>query len=143
MSILPGSGLFVDTAGWAGIALRNGSGYQAMEAFYRRAIATRRNLVTTNYVLSELVALLTARSRAPRRQVIAFITGIRHMPQLTLVHVDVATDADAWALLEQQDDKDWSLVDAASFVVMHQLGLQEAFTSDHHFVQAGFVRVPS
>jgi uncharacterized protein len=138
-----GNDLFIDTAGWAGIVLRNSPDYQAMESFYKRTSAARRDLVTTNYVLGELVALLTARSRTSRREIIAFIGGIRRIPQLTVIHVDAETDAEAWALLEQQDDKDWSLVDAASFVVMRRLGLREAFTIDHHFSQAGFVRVPT
>ena len=64
------------------------------------------------------------------------------MSQLTVVHIDVATEGEAWALLERHEDKVWSLVDAASFVVMRQLGLREVFTSDQHFVQVGFVRVP-
>jgi predicted nucleic acid-binding protein len=33
-------------------------------------------------------------------------------------------------------------VDAASFVLMQQFGMSEAFTTDHHFSQAGFIRVP-
>ena len=140
--IYPGDGLFVDTAGWAGIVLPNTPEYRTMEAFYKRAIATRRDLITTNYVLGELVALLTARSRTSRRQILAYISGIRSIAHLTIVHVDAATDTEAWALLAQQDDKAWSLVDAASFVVMRQLGLQEAFTTDQHFSQAGFLRVP-
>jgi uncharacterized protein len=137
-----GTRLFVDTAGWAGIVLQNSRDHLAVESFYKRTIAARRDLVTTNYVLGEPVALLTARSRASRREILAFIGGIRRIAQLTAVRVDEATDAEAWALLERQDDKDWSLVDAASFVVMRRLGLQEAFTTDHHFSQAGFVRVP-
>jgi predicted nucleic acid-binding protein len=32
-------------------------------------------------------------------------------------------------------------VDCASFVVMQQSGLAEAVTTDHHFEQAGFVRL--
>lgn len=46
-------------------------------------------------------------------------------------------------MLEQYTDKEWSLVDAASFVVMRRLGITEAFTTDHHFEQAGFIRVPA
>ena len=36
-------------------------------------------------------------------------------------------------------DKDWSLTDCISFVVMHESGITEALTADHHFEQAGFV----
>jgi predicted nucleic acid-binding protein len=44
--------------------------------------------------------------------------------------------------LKARVDKDWSLVDASSFVVMPMLGIVEALTTDHHFLQAGFVRLP-
>lgn len=41
-------------------------------------------------------------------------------------------------LYTQRPDKDWSLTDCISFVVMKQHGLTEALTADRHFEQAGF-----
>jgi predicted nucleic acid-binding protein len=39
----------------------------------------------------------------------------------------------------KRPDKDWSLTDCLSFVVMTDRGLSEALTGDHHFFeQAGF-----
>ena len=38
----------------------------------------------------------------------------------------------------QRPDKEWSLTDCTSFVLMQQRGLEEALTADHHFEQAGF-----
>jgi predicted nucleic acid-binding protein len=35
-------------------------------------------------------------------------------------------------------DKDWSLTDCISFVVMQRDGLTDALTADRYFVQAGF-----
>ena len=49
--------------------------------------------------------------------------------------------AEAFQLYRTRPDKDWSLVDCASFVVMQQRGIYEALTSDHHFEQAGFIRL--
>jgi len=50
-------------------------------------------------------------------------------------------DKQAWELLKNRPDKEWSLVDCSSFVLMQQRGMIEAFTTDHHFEQAGFMRL--
>jgi len=42
-----------------------------------------------------------------------------------------------------QSDKDWSLTDCASFVVMGERGLTHALSADRHFAQAGFVALLS
>lgn len=42
------------------------------------------------------------------------------------------------ALYGRRADEDWSVTDCIPFVVMEQQGLREAFTTDHHFAQAGF-----
>ncbi len=41
-------------------------------------------------------------------------------------------------LYRTRSDKDWSLTDCISFVVMEQRGIVDALTGDHHFEQAGF-----
>ena len=105
------------------------------------AVKSGRKLVTTNYIIAELVALLTARLRLPRPQLIKVIDLVKATPQLDLVHVTPDLDAAAWDLLKQRSDKDWSLVDAASFTIMSSAGMTEALTTDHHFTQAGFMRL--
>jgi predicted nucleic acid-binding protein len=41
-------------------------------------------------------------------------------------------------LYDSRPDKQWSLTDCISFVVMQDRGIVEALTGDHHFEQAGF-----
>ena len=45
---------------------------------------------------------------------------------------------EALDLYRARSDKDWSLTDCVSFVLMKQEGLTEALTADVHFRQAGF-----
>ena len=139
---IPPNSIFVDTSGWADPVLSNTADHAAMIAFYKQIIADERPLVTTNYIITELVALLTTRSRAPRSRVFDLVNSMQTMPQLRIVHIDVVLHRAAWEMLQQYADKPWSLVDASSFVVMRGSGITEAFTSDQHFAQAGFVRVP-
>lgn len=40
-------------------------------------------------------------------------------------------------LFGKRPDKDWSLTDCISFVVMHDYGLADALTTEHYFEQAG------
>jgi len=89
-----------------------------------------RRLVTTNYVLVELISLFTSPLRVPRPTQFRYIDAIKTAPYVEIVHVDSALDAAAWALLKSRPDKEWSLVDAASFVVMQKRGIVEALTTD-------------
>jgi len=44
----------------------------------------------------------------------------------------------AFELYSERPDKDWSLTDCVSFVLMKEQALDRALTADIHFVQAGF-----
>ena len=97
--------------------------------------------MTTNYILSELVALFTSPLRLPRHLLVRYIETIKNASYVEIIHVDKGLDTAAWILLQERLDKEWTLVDCASFVVMKQHEITEAFTTDHHFEQAGFVRL--
>lgn len=130
---------FADTSGWGNL-IDPTENFHALAAQLYGA-RRRQGFVafTTNYVISELVALLTSPLRIPRQTIIAFVEGLRSSPYVEIVHVDETLDAAAWQLLKARADKNWSPVDCASFVLMQQRGVTEALTADHHFEQAGFI----
>lgn len=133
--------VFVDTAGWACYFVKNQPCHSeavALIGLYRTEGIT---LVTTNYVLAELVALMISPLRVPRPQQIEILKTIREVEGVQLVHITEAIEEAAWNLFCSRLDKEWSWVDCTSFVVMTQRGITEAITTDRHFEQAGFMRL--
>lgn len=133
--------LFVDTSGWATFFLRTEVHHRKMVEYYEQGRQVSKSMVTTNYVISELVALLTTRQQASRNLLFQCVDSIRHAPFIDLIHINEQTDSEAWNLCKDRPDKAWSLVDASSFVVMQQLNIKTALTTDRHFEQAGFIRL--
>lgn len=85
--------------------------------------------------------MLNSPLRVPRPQLFEYIDAIQSASYIQLVRIEFDIENAAWQLLKQRPDKNWSLVDATSFTMMQQLGIQNALTSDRHFEQAGFVRL--
>lgn len=93
-------------------------------------------LVTTTWVLVEFADALSAidsRSRAAR-----FLRGFQAAPFVEVIPPSQEQFELALARYEQRPDKDWSLTDCLSFLVMESRQILEALTADHHFEQAGF-----
>ncbi len=113
------------------------------EASHRLAVqayetATQR--LTHGYVLAEFVALANARG-FDRRRTLGFVDAIVNDPELKLVWVDRVLHQRGMTLLQSRLDKNYSLCDAISFVLMRENGIQDALTTDRHFEQEGFRRI--
>ncbi len=134
--------MFVDTSGWATLFDPQEAYHATAALLYRAGRQQGQTFVTTNYVISELVSLLTSPFRVPRVKIIPYVDGLRTSPHIEIVYIDAQLDEQAWQLLKARRDKDWSLVDCSSFALMEQRGIAQALTTDHHFEQAGFIRLP-
>ena len=134
-------GIFVDTSGWASLVVETQTFHTKAKEIYQSAISNQTPLLTTNYVLTELVALLTSPLRLSRPRVIEIVEGIKVSPFFEIIHIDEGLDKKTWELLKNRPDKKWSLVDCSSFVVMQVREISESLTTDHHFEQAGFIRL--
>jgi predicted nucleic acid-binding protein len=96
--------------------------------------------LTHNYVLAELVALSLARG-LPQPKTLAFLKVLLGHPEVEVVWVGAGLNEEAIKLLEARPDKNYSLCDAVSFILMKQRDLREALSTDHHFEQEGFARL--
>ena len=135
------SDLFIDTSGSTYYLDRQDPFHSVVVTLMKQAVIQQRRHITTNYIITELVALLSSWYHQPRQQVIEAINAIKKDASVEVVHIERAIDDEAWALLEARLDKEWSLVDASSFIVMQHFGMTEALTTDRHFNQAGLTKL--
>ena len=100
------------------------------------ANAVDRPIVTTAWVLLELADhLCDARNRHLFPEVLDALRGDR---RVRILPAEQAMLEQAVELYRRRADKDWSLTDCTSFIIMTAEGINEALTADHHFEQAGF-----
>jgi uncharacterized protein len=131
--------VLVDTAAW--IALVNTRDELHHPAEQTMGELRRRNaaLMTTEFVLLEVANALCA--SAWREKAITLIDGLRSVGDLHIVAAETTLLAEGWQLYRSRLDKEWSLTDCTSMIVMQKERIEQIFTSDHHFEQAGFVKL--
>src|SRR5260370_3680121 len=95
-------------------------------------------MVTTGWVLTELADAL-ARTRRGRAEYLSTLADLEADTDATIVVCDYALMNEGTQLYATRLDKEWSLTDCISFVVMQKEGLTEALTPHHHFAQPAFV----
>lgn len=95
-------------------------------------------VVTTGWVLTEL-ADGWAKPTPWRVVFVQMLADLQANPDILIVPATDRLLHEGILLYSQRPDKEWSLTDCISFVVMQREGIAKALTGDHHFEQAGFV----
>ncbi len=116
------------------------------DTHHRNALAAEaalgdRELVTTNAVFAELLALASKRGPEVRRGAAQLIHEMFANRNVTVVRVNPAIFARGFARYESMPDSTASLVDCISMEVMDDLGITEVLTADRDFELEGFSRL--
>jgi predicted nucleic acid-binding protein len=128
--------IFLDTNGWIAILNASDSLHVEADAMWRKLVRDSNSFVLTDWVVAETGNGL-ARTAA-RRRFTAAVAMLRADSRTELCRVTDDVLRRALALYDARHDKTWGLVDCASFIVMQDQGIRDAFTNDRHFEQAGF-----
>ena len=128
--------LFLDTA--FAIALSS-----VTDAHHARALdlavesqTQQARLITTQAVVLEIGNSLS--KLRFREAAVRLLESMEQDPNVEVVPLSEALYAQGLRLFGARPDKEWSLTDCISFVVMEERGITRALTADHHFAQAGF-----
>jgi predicted nucleic acid-binding protein len=134
--------IFVDTWAWCAIVNRRDAAHKGAEELNKELLEGRYIFVTTNFILDETYTLI--RARIGYQAAVDFgdkIKRLRELGLLKIIRIDQEVEEAAWELfVKYKDMKALSFTDCTSFIVMHQLDLQEVFTDDEHFHYPGFIK---
>lgn len=126
--------VFVDTSGILAVLNADDHHHKAARPVWQRLIEEEGDLITTNYVMVELLAI------AQHRLGIEAIRVIQEdmVPLFVMEWIDAPVHHAAVTALLTAGRKKLSLVDCVSFEVMRRRGLKHVFAVDRHFKEQGF-----
>lgn len=128
--------MLVDTSGLLCLFDRREARNEAAVTYYGAAVVR----ITHNYVLAEFTALAPRRG-VPRNQALEVVSDLQDDPEIEVIWIDEQLHREALELLQNRLDKDWSLCDAISILLMLRRGIRDALTTDGDFEQAGLQRL--
>jgi predicted nucleic acid-binding protein len=105
------------------------------------ALEEGKILVSTDYVVDETLTLIRVRLSLIAAE--AWWSQLEGSSRLRWEWIGVARAEKARDLFFRHRDKSYSFTDCTSFVVMKELKLKQALTTDRHFRQMGFDVMPS
>jgi predicted nucleic acid-binding protein len=99
----------------------------------------RGNLITSAWIITELANNLCKASN--RTLFVSIYEDLQRSNRVTIIPLSNHLHEEGLRLYAQRTDKDWSLTDCISFLIMQEQNILETASTDHHFEQAGFVRL--
>ena len=95
-------------------------------------------IITSEMVFVEVLASLGRKGPVLRETAVKLVDQLRNNANLDIVPQTSIQFHNALKLYKDRQDKDWSLTDCASILIMQEQGINEALSYDKHFGQAGF-----
>ena len=125
--------VLADTVFWAALIIKQDQ-YHARAS--RWALQIGGKIITTTPVLLETANILSR--SAWRHHAVKLVDHLQGRDDVEVVPTSADLWNRGWELYRNRMDKEWSLTDCISFIVMQDRKIDCALTADEHFQQAGF-----
>jgi uncharacterized protein len=128
--------IFVDTGAWYAWQVVQDADHPAAKNWFEHASGP---LITTDYVIDELLTLLKARGHL--EVAVDFGEWLLSERACTVEYVHRRDIARAWQVFSTYRDKGWSFTDCVSRAIIERLHISTAASFDDHFRQFGTLTV--
>lgn len=128
--------IFVDTVALIALSNQRDDLHEQTREMQKQLALMPIRFVTTNLIISEFCNAFS--SIKFRHIAIKLVDSILKSQRWHYVHIDEVIMQQSYVLYKEMVDKNWGLVDCSSIVIARQMQINEVFTADHHFEQAGF-----
>ena len=129
---MPRNRIFVDTSAWYAIIDKNDKDHAAAVS---KIQILDRPLVTSNYILDEILTLL--KTKLGPTIAISFGQKLWDQEVSTLLRIIEEDEERAWSVFRKYADKGFSFTDCTAFALLERLDINTVFAFDDHFVQYG------
>lgn len=131
--------VFIDTSAFIALRLKDDINHKKARDFLSLIKDKKLRLHTTNFILDEVYTYFCRNHKVAVEMAELIINN----PLITMHRVGTDDENNAFMLLKEFSDKDFSYTDASSFALMERLEIKTVFAFDEYFEQYGrFIVVP-
>jgi len=128
--------VFLDTSYAIGLAVESDQFHRRAEEVSHQMEKQKARCVTTWAVMLEIGNALS--KKRFRTHAVNLLDFLQSDPAIEMIPLTPELLERAVGQFSERQDKEWSLTDCISFLVMEDADIRDALTSDEHFEQAGF-----
>jgi predicted nucleic acid-binding protein len=128
--------VFVDSSGLYALADHRDPARAAVERCVASLTKSGKELILTDYIVDESCAL--AKAREGGHAALRLLEIVDRSHAFRLVWIGEERFEEAKSFFRKHADHGYSFTDCTSFVLMSELRIRDALTTDRHFAEAGF-----
>jgi len=128
--------VLVDSSGLYALADHRDPSRAAAERCIDALMRSGNGLVLTDYIIDEACTL--AKARAKGYGALRLLEIVDRTHAFRIIWIGEERFEAAKSFFRKHADHGYSFTDCTSFVVMRELGMTDALTTDRHFAEAGF-----
>ncbi|MEX2124688.1 MAG: PIN domain-containing protein [Woeseia sp.] len=128
--------VFVDTSGLYALIEKNDAHHTRARSAVEKLLRAGRKLVLTDYIVDETTTL--AKTRSGKRVAMRVLDLLEQSAGIRIEWIGSSRFEETKTFFRKHADHGYSFTDCTSFVVMNELELTQALTTDKHFPEAGF-----